>query len=56
METRKEVAYRVDNEGIGYFLTAYCDADDMPDSELKTAFQNAKDAILKFESLLPDID
>lgn len=56
MKTRKEVAYQVDNEGIGYFLTSYCDANDMPDSELTEAFQNAKDAILKFEALLPDIE
>ena len=56
METRKEVAYRVDNEGIGYFLTSYCDESDMPDAELTEAFKTAKEAILAFEELLPEID
>lgn len=56
MRNRKDVAIAVMQEGIGYFLTGYCDASHMPDKELEEAFQKAVDAINEFENLLPEIE
>ena len=56
MDTREEVAEVVMEEGLGYFIMNYCGADDMPDEELKKAFQKAYDALSEFEALLPEVE
>ena len=51
---RKDVAAKVENEGLGYFIMDYTGPDSMPDDELKGAFIAAKDALQNFQMLLPD--
>ena len=55
-ETRKEVAEKAANEGLGEFLLSYASPDNMPDDELKKAFLTAREAILLFEMLLPEVE
>ena len=55
-QTREDVAYKVADEGLGYYIMDYTSADEMPDEELKLAFQVAQDALNHFESLLPDVE
>jgi len=51
-QDRQEVANKVEMEGLGYFILDYARADNMPDEELKQAFADAKEALLKFENML----
>lgn len=56
MKTREDVANRVEAEGLDYFLLNYTSADSMPDPELKAAFTKAREALIAFNALLPDLD
>lgn len=54
--SREEVACQVQNEGVGYFLMYYTSPESMPDPELELAFREAREAIQRFEALLPDVE
>ena len=56
MKNRNDVAIALEEEGIEYFLTSYCGPTDMPDEELKRAFEKALAGIEAFEKLLPEAD
>jgi len=52
--TRKEIAEKIEYEGLAYFMLEYASASDMPDPELEELFCAAQDALQAFLEVLPD--
>ena len=55
-ENRQEVAWKAEDEGLGYFILNYTNSDSMPDEEMKKAFEKAENALREFEKLLEDCE
>jgi len=51
-ENFNDVVNKMENEGIGYFITSYCTANDMPDEKSKELFAKAEKALNEFESYI----
>ena len=51
-KNRLEVQFQVENEGLEYFIEGYCRSSAMPDEEMKKAFDDLEEAILKFKELI----
>jgi len=51
-ENFNEVRNKIEDEGIEYFITNYCSANDMPDKKSRKLFAKAEKALKKFESYI----
>jgi len=49
-EEFENVAYKIDNEGLGYYITSYASASSMPDEESRELFKMAEEALDNFVS------
>lgn len=52
MQNYTEVFYKIENEGLGYFIQNYCNADSMPTKEGEILFEKARMALDEFEEFV----
>lgn len=52
MQNYTEVFYKIENEGLGYFIQSYCNADSMPTKEGEILFEKARIALDEFEEFV----
>ena len=54
LEHKEHVAGKIDNEGLGYWLTNYFDPNDIIEEEVREACQQASDWLRKADDLLEE--
>lgn len=50
----EEIHWKIEDEGLGYFIEDYASEEDMPTPELKAAFRQARAALDNFRDILGD--
>lgn len=50
--SNEDIAWKVENEGLGYMITDYLGSDSIEDEELKELWKTAAEALNKIEEIL----